>query len=33
MFLNYLDLEKMLGGKGASNKVATKIFTALKSKI
>ena len=30
MFLHYFDLEKKLGGKGASKKVATKIVAALK---
>ena len=30
MFLNYFDLEKKLGGKGASENVATQIVAALK---
>jgi lipid-A-disaccharide synthase len=31
MFLNYFDLEKKLGGKGASENVATQIIAALKT--
>jgi lipid-A-disaccharide synthase len=31
MFLNYFDLEKKLGGKGASEKVASQIVAALKT--
>jgi lipid-A-disaccharide synthase len=30
-FLNYYDLEKKLGGKGASEKTAKQIFKALES--
>jgi len=33
MFLNYFDLEKKLGGKGASENVATQIVAALKSEV
>jgi lipid-A-disaccharide synthase len=33
MFLNYFDLEKKLGGKGASKNVATQIVAALKTQM
>ncbi len=33
MFLNYFDLEKKLGGKGASKNVAAQIVAALKTQM
>ena len=33
MFLNYFDLEKKLGGTGASKNVATQIVAALKTQM